>query len=68
MRVTYRNSEGEFVTEEFTKEKGDKSRSEYLNKAYEEGNMFFCMLDLSGKKGITNKVNANPKFRDNETT
>ena len=56
MKVTYKNFKGEFVTEEFTKEKADKAKDNFISKEYEEGNLFFAMLDLSGEKGITNRI------------
>ena len=64
----YCSKAGKLVTmKQPTAEEAAKSRSEFLDKEYEKGNLFFCMLDLSeNSKGITNKINANPKFREDE--
>jgi hypothetical protein len=65
-KITWKNPKtGEFETIEQTEEKARASRAKFINEVYEEGRLYFCMLDLSGEKPMT-KTNANPKFRENE--
>jgi len=63
-KITWKNpTTGEFETIEQTEEKAAESRAKFMNDAYEEGNLFFCMMDLGENGGVISKVNANPKFR-----
>ena len=69
MKITYKDISGEFITEEFNnhKEGEPTALDRELNSAYDRGDLYFTIIDMSGKSTTpAPKINLNPKFRDDE--